>query len=103
MKTKTKRRNRLDELAKFRIEALAKGGWFSYRYIASLVFLKPMANISDTERGIVQGHCHRNGIRVTDGRNGLTTLAKHHATGLLSLADKQQKHFGKTRMQKRKA
>lgn len=75
-----KRHRHIDsDLKKWQIESLAKFGGFSYRYIASIVFEKPIGRVTRNEVSSVAGYCSRMGIRLSDWRNGRTASAKNHA------------------------
>lgn len=74
-----RRKSLLNDLVRFQIKALASFG-FSHRYIASLVFLKPLSRVTSAELTCVQGFCQRQEIRVSDWRNGKTTRAEQFAT-----------------------
>ena len=75
-----RRRLHLDsELKKFQIENLAKFGGFSYRFIASIVFAKPIARVTKNEIASVASYCSRHGIRLSDWRNGKSPSALIHA------------------------
>ena len=80
MPRRRRRRLHLDsELKKFQIENLAKFGGFSYRFIASIVFAKPIGRVTKNEISSVASYCSRNGIRLSDWRNGRNPTAISHA------------------------
>lgn len=74
-----KRKKLLNDLVRFQIKALGKFG-FSHRYIASMVFHKPIEKISDAELACVRSFCYRNKLRISDWRNGISPISRQYAT-----------------------
>ena len=89
-----KRRNGLDDFAKWKIEQLAKFGGFSHRYIASIVFGKSLERILPAELASVAYVLHSREIHVTDWRNGITPQASAYAAEHSKLARKKAKLLG---------
>lgn len=74
-----KRRSPLNDLVRFQVRALAKFG-FSHRYIAAMVFHKPIRRVNDGELSCVQSFCYRNELRISDWRNGISAISRQYAT-----------------------
>ena len=89
-KRKRKRKSPLNDLVRFQVKALAKFG-FSYRYIASMVFHKPTNRVTASEIASVQGFCYRNGLKVSDWRNGITPVSRQYATRGMKPPKKRKK------------
>jgi hypothetical protein len=79
MPRKRKRKKRLDDIKKWKAEMLAKFGGFSVKYIASLVFEKPIGRVTERERACIASFLSREGIRLTDWRNGKTVQSMNYA------------------------
>ena len=91
-KKRKKRKSPLNDLVRFQIKALAKFG-FSHRYIASMVFHKPVGRVTESEIASVQGFCYRNGLKVSDWRNGRSLLSRQYATRSLKPSKKRRKRL----------
>ena len=78
-KKKRKRESHLNDLVRFQVKALARFG-FSHRYIASMVFHKPIGRITESEISCVRSFCYRSELRVSDWRNGATAVSRQYAT-----------------------
>ena len=74
-----KKRLRIDNLAAWQICQLGRFGGFSHRYIASLVFSKPLGRVTRNDTNCVSSCLHRHDCKVTDWRNGLTAQASEYA------------------------
>ena len=74
-----RRVKRLDDIKKWKAENLAKFGGFSHKFIASLVFQKPIERVTEKERGCIASYLCRNGIRISDWRNGQTVPSRQYA------------------------
>ena len=74
-----KRKKRLDDLKKWRIEMLAKFGGFSRRYIASVVFGNPFEVVPLPDIACVSRHLHNSNIQLKNWRNGKSPVASAYA------------------------
>ena len=90
-KKKVARNQVMDRLQQWQAINLARCGGFSHRFIASLVFGKPLEAVADKERSCVSGCLHRAEVKVTNWRNGLTPMAMAHAKGLLKPRSRAEK------------
>jgi len=70
---------RLDDIKKWKAENLAKFGGFSHKFIASLIFQKPIDRVTDKERACIASYLCRHDIRISDWRNGKTVSARQYA------------------------
>lgn len=75
----------------WKIELLGLYGWYSYRLIASRVFGTNFESVTRTEIARVGRVLHQAGIRVTDGRNGLTVESRRNLRSILSPKNKRLK------------
>jgi hypothetical protein len=76
----------MNSLQKYMAERLAQNGGFSHRFIASRVFDKKLALVTDHERNTVSAYLTYVAIKVTAWRNGETTQAKTLAKHVLGKA-----------------
>ena len=74
-----KRRRRIDDFSKWKIEQLGKFGGFSHRYIASLIFEKSLNRVTMNEIHTISYHLHASKVKVTDWRNGRTPQSAEYA------------------------
>jgi hypothetical protein len=77
--TKKPRVRRLDALQKWQILNLGRRGGFSHRFIAAMVFKKKITKVTDSEHSCVSSHLHRNAVKVTHWRDGVTVSAQVYA------------------------
>jgi len=87
--------NRFNELIAWQILQLAKHGGFSHKYIAALVLGKKFDNITKYEKGKIARTCYKDGVLITNYRNGLTSSSQLYAKSLLKNKPKSNKSQNK--------
>lgn len=92
-KTKKKRVKLLDDLARAKLNHLAKhsGFGFSYRVLASIVFFKTIDKVTDKERACVASYFCRRGAKVTDWREAKTTESFNFITNKSKLPRRRRR------------
>jgi hypothetical protein len=93
-------KHNLTDLRKHKITLMVKFGGFSYRAIARNVLGTPFE--VDTpeainERQAIQSYAHREGLRVSDWRNGMSISAQAHISKLLKIKKSLQKQLSKAK------
>jgi hypothetical protein len=84
-------KRRLDDFTKWKIEMLARFGGFAHRYIASVIFEKPLGRVTINEIRVVSGFLHRNKMKVSDWRRGRTPMAVAYAQKVTRPKAKEKK------------
>jgi hypothetical protein len=90
-KKKARRKNRLDKLQIWKVCQLGRFGGFAHRFIASLVFDKPLKRVTPNDTRCISSCLQRNGIKVMDWRSGLTAQAENYAQSHITPKKRQLK------------
>lgn len=88
-----KRKKRLDDLKKWRIEMLARFGGFSRRYIAAMVFGNPFEDVPEQDIACVSRHLYNANIQLKTWRNGKSPLAVAYARDVSKPKKDERKRF----------
>lgn len=81
----------LSDISKWQVIQLATNGGFTDRYIASYVFGKPLHRVTDHQLHQVRSYRLKERKLLMDWRNGMSSLAKTHASSVTKITTRRAK------------